>query len=268
MAQPADHPIGMFDSGVGGLSVLREVRVELPFEDLVYVADSAHAPYGDKPAPYIERRALAVSRFLIGQGVKALVVACNTATGVAVETLRRQFTLPIVGIEPAIKPAVALTRSGIVGVLATSQTLASQKFETLVGAVRGNARILTQPCPGLVEQIEEGTSSSPATRLLIEQYVAPLLARGADTLVLGCTHYPLVADVIRAVAGPDVHVIDPARAVAKEVRRRLGEAGLRHDRARTGTLRFFTNGDVNRFREFLAGAAFADFELRQLDTEV
>lgn len=266
MPQPADHPIGMFDSGVGGLSVLREIRAELPFEDLLYVADSAHAPYGDKPALYIEQRALAISQFLIDQGAKALVVACNTATGVAVETLRRQFTLPIVGIEPAIKPAVALTKSGVVGVLATSQTLASRKFEKLVETLRPHAQILTQPCPGLVEQIEQGALAAPATRSLIEQYVTPLLANGADTLVLGCTHYPLVADLIGTVAGPGVRVIDPARAVAKEVRRRLGEERLHGDRGRTGTLRVFTNGDIDRFRAFLTHAGFADFDFRPFES--
>jgi glutamate racemase len=262
MTAANDAPIGMFDSGVGGLSVLREVRRELPFEDLLYVADSAHAPYGDKPAPYIEQRALAVSGFLIEQGAKALVVACNTATGVAVAALRGRFAVPIIGIEPAIKPAVALTKSGVVGVLATSQTIASRKFERLVETVRGNATILAQPCPGLVELIELGTLSSGETRESVRQYVAPLLAKGADTLVLGCTHYPFVADVIRSLAGPDVQVIDPARAVAKEVRRRLGEQGLLASPGRQSTLLFYTNGPSGRFREFVERVGFEGVELR------
>lgn len=262
MTPANDAPIGMFDSGVGGLSVLREVRAELPFEDLLYVADSAHAPYGDKPAPYIEQRALVVSQFLIDQGAKALVVACNTATGVAVAALRRRFAVPIIGIEPAIKPAVALTTSGVVGVLATSRTLASQKFERLVETVRGNATVLTQPCPGLVELVEQGTLSSGETRERVRQYVAPLLAKGADTLVLGCTHYPFVADVIRSLAGPDVQVLDPARAVAREVRRRLEEHGLLASSGRQGRLLFYISGPSAPFREFAARVGFEGAELR------
>jgi glutamate racemase len=253
----------MFDSGVGGLSVLREVHAELPSEDVWYVADSTHAPYGDKPAPYIEGRAVAIAEFLAGHGAKALVVACNTATGVAVDVLRRRFTMPIIGIEPAIKPAVALTKSGRVGVLATSQTLASRKFEKLVEASRGAAEILTQACPGLVEHVEQGTFSRPQTRRLIEQYLQPLLAKGVDTLVLGCTHYPFVADVIRSVAGPGVQVIDPARPVAKEVRRRLDAAGLLRNSHLEGQLRIYSNDASGRLREFLVRLGLERAELRE-----
>jgi glutamate racemase len=252
----------MFDSGVGGLSVLREVRAELPWEDIWYVADSKHAPYGDKPAASIERRAVAIAEFLVGQGAKALVVACNTATGVAVDVLRQRFAVPIIGIEPAIKPAVALTRSGVIGVLATSQTLASRKFERLVETVRGQAEILAQPCPGLVEHVEQGTAPAE-TRRLVEQYLTPLLARGADTLVLGCTHYPFVGDVIRAVAGPDVAIIDPAGAVAKEVRRRLDAAGLLWETSREGRLRVYSNEASDRLRQFLARLDFGEVDLRE-----
>jgi glutamate racemase len=263
MSLPNDAPIGIFDSGVGGLSVLREVHGELPFDDLLYVADSAHAPYGDKPASYIEQRALVVSEFLIDQGAKALVVACNTATGVAVTALRNRCAVPIIGIEPAIKPAVALTKSGVVGVLATSQTLASQKFERLVETVRGSATILTQPCPGLVELIEQGRLSSGDTRERVRQYVTPLLAKGADTLVLGCTHYPFIADVIRSLVGPGVQVIDPARAVAKEVRRRLEERRLQASPGRQGRLLFYTSGPPDPFRECAGRVGFEGVELRE-----
>src|SRR5688500_4882553 len=213
-------PIGIFDSGVGGLSVLLEVRRELPHEDLLYVADSAHAPYGDKPAEFIERRAATIVDFFIGQGAKAIVVACNTATGIAIEGLRARQSMPIVGIEPAIKPAVSVTKSGVIGVLATRQTTASARVARLGGTHASGVEVVAQACPGLVEQIENGELASGETRALVAEYVRPLIERGADAIVLGCTHYPLVRDAIESAAGPAVTIIDPAAAVAREVRRR------------------------------------------------
>jgi glutamate racemase len=236
------RPIGIFDSGVGGLSVLREIRRQLPHEDLLYVADSGHAPYGDKPAADIQRRAEAIVGFLLEQDAKAIVVACNTATGVSVDDLRLRWSLPIVGIEPAIKPAVAATKSGVVGVLATSQTIGSARFSRLVDTFGGGVEILPQPCPGLVEQVEDGDLAGPATRQMVESYVRPLLERGADTLVLGCTHYPFVAAVIASVAGPSVAVIDPSAAVARELHRRLQAAGLTTTAESGGSVRFWSSG--------------------------
>ena len=245
------NPIGIFDSGVGGLSVLLEVRRELPGEDLLYVADSGHAPYGDKPADFIERRATSIVDFFSNEGAKSVVVACNTATGIAIESLRARWPMPIVGIEPAIKPAVAITKSGVIGVLATSQTIASARFARLSGTFASGVEIVAQPCPGLVEQIESGDLSSDATRALVAGYVRPLLARRADTLVLGCTHYPLVRAVIESVVGPDVAIIDPAAAVAREVRRRLEQAGLLADGVRPGTTRFWTSGPPAQLEQML-----------------
>lgn len=213
--------IGVFDSGVGGLSVLREIRRLLPFEDLHYVADSAFAPYGDRTASYIEARTRAIAEFLLTQRTKALVVACNTATSVAVEALREHINLPIVAIEPAIKPAVALTRSGVVGVLATRQTVGSASVSKLVATYGQHARILLQACPGLVEQVEKGALSTPETQALLTRYISPLLDEGADTLVLGCTHYPFLTPLIQEIAGQKVQVIDPAPAVAQQLQRRL-----------------------------------------------
>jgi glutamate racemase len=189
-------PIGVFDSGVGGLTVLREIRRELPQEALLYVADSGHAPYGDKPHQAIIARSLAISEFLIGQGAKAIVVACNTATAAAVSELRARYSLPIVAMEPAVKPAVARTRSGVVGVLATSQTAASHRFVQLLGRFNVGAEVLVQPCPGLVERIEAGDLDGGTTRALVADYLTPLLEQGADTLVLGCTHYPILTPLI------------------------------------------------------------------------
>ena len=182
------QPIGVFDSGVGGLSVLREIRRELPHEDLLYVADCGHAPYGDKPLAAIESRAVAITEFLLAQGAKTVVVACNTATGAAARVLRSRYPVPIVAMEPAVKPAVERTRSGVVGVLATRQTLASQTFAALLDRIDHCTRILPQPCPGLVERVESGDLDGAPTRTLLTGFLQPLLARGADTLVLGCTH--------------------------------------------------------------------------------
>jgi glutamate racemase len=236
-------PIGVFDSGVGGLSVLREIRRELPHESVIYLADSGAAPYGNRPAAFIQERSLAVTRALIERGVKAVVVACNTATGAAVEVLRQAFSLPIVGIEPAVKPAAAATRSGVVGVMATSATLSSTKLLRLVGQFPAPGGTEMQACPGLAEQVERGDLDSQATRALIEQYVRPLVDKGADTIVLGCTHYAFLERVIQEVAGPSVAVIDPAPAVARELRRRLSAASLLAPDDAVAAERYFTTGD-------------------------
>lgn len=240
--------IGVFDSGVGGLSVLRQIRQELPHERLVYVADSGHVPYGDKSPAYIERRSLAVTRFLIEQGSEAIVIACNTATAAAAALLRSQFSLPIVGMEPAVKPAVAATRSGVVGVLATTGTLESARFAALLERYAGSVEIITQGCPGLVEQVERGDLAGPATRALVERYTAPLRARGADTLILGCTHYPFLAPLITEVAGPGVMLVDTGAAVARQLRRRIeSELPARAPDTRPAdakpSARFYTSGD-------------------------
>jgi glutamate racemase len=213
--------IGVFDSGVGGLSVLHHIRQTLPNERLIYVADSAHVPYGDKSAQYIEHRAITLTRFLIEQGADAIVIACNTATAAAAATLRSQFNLPIVGMEPAVKPAVAATKSGIVGVLATIGTLESARFAALLERYAGEVKIVTQGCPGLVEQVESGDLHGIRTRELIERYTTPLLARGADTLILGCTHYPFLSNLIRDVVGEHITLIDTGEAVARHLQRRL-----------------------------------------------
>jgi len=235
-------PIGIFDSGVGGLSVLREIRRELPAEDLIYVADSGYAPYGDRPEDYVRGRAIAIMEFLRARNVKAVVVACNTATGIAVDALRARYAEPIVAIEPAVKPAAAQTRSRVVGVLATTQTLAGQKFAKLVSTHAGDVEVLTQACPGLVEQVERGEMTGASTRSLVEQYLRPMLEKGADTIVLGCTHYPFISDVIRDVAGSAVRIIDSAGPVAREVRRRLQMNGLLAPESHVGTERFWTTG--------------------------
>jgi glutamate racemase len=241
-----DAPIGVFDSGVGGLSVLQEIRNALPEENLLYVADSGSAPYGDRPREFIRERAETIVEFLIGERVKAVVVACNTATAVAIQTLRSRFTIAMVAIEPAVKPAAAISRSGVIGILATSQTLASESFARLAEQYGKGVQILLQPCPGLVEQVEKGELDGPGTKALVASHVRPLLDRGADTIVLGCTHYPFLLPIIRAMAGPTVSVIDPAIAVARELRRRLKAGELLSSRHNPGSERFWTSGALDQ----------------------
>lgn len=267
---PGHGPIGVFDSGVGGLSILREIRRALPSEPVVYVADSGFAPYGDRDAAFIEERAHAIVRFLIAQNVKAIVVACNTATGVAVEQLRRGTSLPIVAIEPAVKPAAAITRSGVVGVMATSATLASQRFANLVNTQGATVRVVTQPCPELAPRVEAGDLSGPKTRALVQRYVAPLLGQGADTLVLGCTHYTFLTPLIAEVAGSDVTIVDPAPAVARELHRRLRESDLLApaDAAQpTPADAFWTSGNLDEARRVLGELWASNTAVRALPAE-
>lgn len=238
------HPpvIGVFDSGVGGLSVLRHIRAALPQANLIYAADSAHVPYGDKPADYIIERSQRLSEFLLGQGADALVIACNTATAVAAAPLRAQYAQPIIAMEPAVKPAVAATRNRHIGVLATVGTLESARFAALLDRHAGNADIHTRGCSGWVEQVERGELDSPTTRALVQHHLAPLLERDVDTLVLGCTHYPFLAPVIADLAGPNIQLIDTGAAVARQLCRRLALEPAPADNVPSGSTRFFTSG--------------------------
>jgi glutamate racemase len=232
LPSPTDSPIGIFDSGVGGLSVLRHIRAELPNEHLLYFADSGFAPYGDKPEEVVAERVLAIAAFLVEQGVKALVVACNTATVAAIRLLRERYpTMPIVGVEPGLKPGAAASRNGIVGVLATEGTLSGEKFLLLRDQIvlETGTRFLLQPCVGLADQIEFGEMDSEDTTAMLARYIEPLLKEGADTLVLGCTHYPLVRasieHVIARVTTREVTLIDTGDAVARQLARLLTAAG-------------------------------------------
>lgn len=240
-------PIGVFDSGVGGISVLREIRRLLPAEDAIYYADSGHCPYGGKPREEIIARATAITEVLLARGAKLIVVACNTATIAAVEHLRATYPVPFVGMEPAVKPAVAMTRSGVVGVLATGAALAGEKFHKLVAQHAGGVRVITQPCPGLVEQVEAGDLDGPRTRELVARYTAPLIAAGADVLVLGCTHYPFLRAQIEAAVGPDVALVDTGEAVARQTRRLLERDGLLNPEQNTGAVAWHSSGDPAQF---------------------
>jgi glutamate racemase len=231
LPSPNDAPVGIFDSGVGGLSVLRHIRVQLPHEHLLYFADSGFAPYGDKPEHVVAERVLAVGTFVAEQGVKALVVACNTATVAAIALLRKRYpSMPIVGVEPGLNPGAAASRNRIVGVLATERTLAGDKFLQLRDQIAADTgtRFLLQPCVGLADQIELGELDSGDTTAMLARYIVPLLEQGADTLVLGCTHYPLVRASIERVildaTDREVTLIDTGDAVARQLARLLAGA--------------------------------------------
>ena len=245
--QDRSRPIGVFDSGVGGLSVLREIRRALPAETLCYVADSAHAPYGERSVAYIEARSRHIIGFLQAQGAKAVVVACNTVTGLVIGHLRAAFPgLPLIAIEPAVKPAAQSTHSGVIGLLATRQTVASPGLQRLLQLHASGRQVLLQACPGWVERVERGELDGAETEAAVAQFLRPLLAQGADTLVLGCTHYPFLAPLIRRLAGPAVQVLDPAPAVARELARRLAALDLLNPATKVGREQFWTSADPRR----------------------
>ncbi|MBC7956305.1 MAG: glutamate racemase [Cytophagales bacterium] len=221
---PTQPPlIGVFDSGVGGLSVLKALHQQLPANDLLYVADSGHAPYGERSDEFITARTHRVASHLLAQGASLLVIACNTATAVAAASLRERWPkLPIVAVEPGIKPAVALTRNGRIGVMATPATLRSDKFRRLLTAHSAGISVHLQPCPGLAGLIEQGNSQAPALLSLIDKFSRALKEAGVDTVVLGCTHYPFVHVQIQAAFGNAVTLVDTADAVARQTARQLG----------------------------------------------
>jgi len=240
-AVPADAPIGVFDSGVGGISVLQHIHTLLPHEQLLYVADSKYAPYGSKTPEEIQSRCFDLTDFLIAKGAKAIVVACNTATAAAIDLMRAKYMLPIIGMEPAVKPAAAASKKGVIGVLATVGTLKSAQFAGLLESYGRNVKVVTQGCIGLVECIERGELGSGTTLSLLQQYCKPLLDEGADTIVLGCTHYPFVKPLIRQIVGDGVVLIDTGAAVAKHLQQRLSALDLLARQHRAGSVRFWTN---------------------------
>ena len=248
-----EGPLGIFDSGVGGLSVWREIVRELPTEDTIYFADQAHVPYGPRPREEVARYSEAITRFLLARGCKAIVVACNTASAAALKELRAGFPEVItVGMEPAIKPAVALTQRGVVGVLATPATFEGRMFQETARRHATGIRLITQVCAGLAERIEAGYLDDEATRQLLRGYLAPIMAADADVLVLACTHYPLVSAAIREIVGSACQIVDPAPAVAQYVGTRLREQGLQTGRTRAGRATFYTSGPPREFTAALS----------------
>ena len=238
--------IGVFDSGVGGLSVLREIVRQLPQHDVLYLADSAHVPYGVRSIEQIQSFSVSITSFLVAQGAGVVVVACNTASAAALYHLRTRFELPIVGMEPAVKPAAERTRSQHVGVIATEATFQGELFASLVERFARDTVMHTQICPGLVERVEAGQLDDAETEGLLRDYLGPMLGAGIDSLVLGCTHYPFLRSAIERVVGPEVAIIDPAPAVARQTGRVLARQGwLRRHGA--GQVTYFTSGDPAAF---------------------
>ena len=246
------QPIGIFDSGIGGLSVLKALRAELPHEDFIYIADSGHAPYGERDDAYVVARSLAISEYLVKQNIKALVVACNTATAAAIDVLRATYPdLPIIGVEPALKPAVQISQTKHIAVMATRSTLASARFAALMAAHSQQARFMLLPCDGLAEAIERSVKEVNAPELIaacariltataafngqneVENYI--------DTVVLGCTHYPFAAQHIAEQVGPTVQLIDTGQAVARQTRLRLGDQLATQQN--TATIQFICTGE-------------------------
>ncbi|KVQ98098.1 glutamate racemase [Burkholderia ubonensis] len=245
----AGAPVGVFDSGLGGLSVLRAVCAQLPDESFVYVADSRHAPYGPRDEAFITERTLAIGEWLAREGAKALVVACNTATAQSIAAIRERLAIPLVGVEPGIKPAAALSASGIAGVLATQSTLASARFQALLDRYGAGRRFICQPGHGLVEAVERGDTNSPALRALLDGYLQPMLDAGADTLVLGCTHYPFFTETIRDLVGNRLTIVDTSDAIARQLARVLDERGLRAPAGtRAAPPRFCSTSDGRQLR--------------------
>ena len=246
-------PIGAFDSGVGGLSILAEVRKLLPAEDLIYLADTDHCPYGTKPVDEIRQRTLDVTDFLVHLGVKVVVVACNSACEAGLERIRDKYPeLPVIGVEPAVKPAQHETRNGKIGVLATSLTLNGERFSHLVERYATGIEIFRQPAPGLVELVEAGRLATAETEAVLHQYLDPLLAKGIDTLVLGCTHYPFLLPLIRKICGPAVTVLDTGAAVARQTLRILTDKNLLTTGSVPGKDTFYTSGDPVSVRQVIA----------------
>ena len=234
------HPIAVFDSGLGGLTVLRALRGRLPREDFFYFADTRFLPYGDRPEVFLKERGVLIAEALARRGAKALVIACNTATAAAAEAIRAVTALPVVALEPGVKPAAGLTKTGVIGVLATTRTLESERFGRLVGNHANHLRVVVQACPGLAEAIETEGPDSPQVAALLDLFVAPLAQAGADVVVLGCTHYPWVAEGIARRMPAGAVLLDTGEPVARQLERLLATGGLLG--GGTGRLTIATSG--------------------------
>jgi glutamate racemase len=247
-----NSPIGIFDSGVGGLSVLRAVRASMPEEAVLYFGDQGHIPYGPRPMEQIRDFSEAITNFLLEWDAKLIVVACNTASAAALKSLRGKFpNVQFVGMEPAVKPAAETTQTGKVGVLATPATFQGALYASVVERFANGVELFQNTCNGLVQQIEQGNLNGIETRRILEDALRPMLEKDIDTVVLGCTHYPFVIPLVQEIAGEKVRVIDPAPAVAKQAKRLLDAGGMRNDSTARGSVRFYTSGDPNALASLL-----------------
>ena len=262
-------PIGVFDSGIGGGTVLRELHALLPAERLVYLADQAYCPYGPRPAETIRERSRVITRWLLAHDAKAIVVACNSASAAALHALREEFpATAFIGMVPAVKPAALHTRSGVIGVLATTATVGGAMLRNVIAQWAPGVRVLTQACPALVELVERGELDTAHTREILSGYVEPLLQAGADTLVLGCTHFPFLLPQLRQVAGPAVELLDPAPAIARQTRRMLAEGNLLHPGDTPGMVAYATTGDAGQFRALVERLALPAGSVRAVSARL
>lgn len=242
--------IGIMDSGMGGLSVLKEVRKLLPCERYIYYADNAFCPYGEKPVELIRQRSFEIVQILIEQGAELVIIACNTATSAAVKSLRESFSIPIIGIEPAVKPAAQSTRSGVVGVLATHSTLHSTKYAATRDMYKGELRFIEQVGQGFVELVERGCLTGSEAEAVVAASLQPILDAGADKIVLGCTHYPFLVDTMRKLSGPNVSFINPAPAVAKQVLKVLEHSGISYGNSAPSSVTLLASGELAALKSF------------------
>lgn len=249
--------IGIFDSGVGGLSIAQCIAKTLPHENLIYVADSLHAPYGEKSLAFINERVVFIAQELIKKDIKALVIACNTATVSAIESLRTKVSIPIIGVEPAIKPAAKLSKSKKVAILVTQATSTNSRFNALISEHKNDAEVFIQPCPGLVELIEQGQQNSLACRTLLQSYIQPLLNNGVDTIVLGCTHYPFAIKQIKAIIndhaiGSHINVIETAAPVTLQLSKKLRQENLSANHTFQGSHQFFSSQSNSQQQDLIS----------------
>jgi glutamate racemase len=259
MSNSSSSPIGVFDSGVGGISVLRAIREQLPEESVIYFADQGHVPYGPRSMEQIQDFSEAITHFLLEKDAKIIVVACNTASAAALKYLREKFRdVQFVGMEPAVKPAAEYTQTGKVGVLATPATFQGALYASVVERFASGVELIQNTCSGLVQQIEHGNLDGRETRRILEDVLLPMLEKNIDTIVLGCTHYPFVIPLIQQIVGANVRVIDPAPAVAKQTGRLLEVIGMKNKRSSPvdksgprGDVKFYTSGDPNALKSLL-----------------
>jgi len=245
-------PIGIFDSGIGGLSVLRAIRSQMPSENILYFGDQGHIPYGPRSMEQIRDFSEAITNFLLERGAKLIVVACNTASAAALKYLRERLPdVQFVGMEPAVKPAAETTQTGKVGVLATPATFQGALYASVVERFANGVELLQNTCSGLVQQIEQGNLNGNETRNILEDALLPMLEKDIDTVVLGCTHYPFVIPLIQGIAGDKVRVIDPAPAVAKQAQRLLEAGGMMNESDTKGSIKLFTSVDPNALQSQL-----------------
>lgn len=256
--------IGIFDSGIGGLTVAAAIRQALPRERLLYFGDNAHVPYGERTAAEILEFSTAITEALLSQGCRSIVIACNTASSAALGPLRAKFPhVPFVGMEPAVKPAAEQTRTGVVGVLATRATVESKALAHVVERFAHGVEVIQQACTGLAQRIDSGQFDGPELEALLRGWIEPMKARNIDALVLGCTHYPLVRPLIERIAGPGVRVIEPSGAIARRLAQVLEQHGIAAPADVKGSLDCWTSGEPERFTPVLNHLGLGRVEVRQ-----